>query len=104
MNKRNRIKPRIEGNSRPKMPDAGMEIESYTIASWCPDDDAQEPPEQVHLMINLQSNPFPMVMRFKSPKTIGALVEGLIAYRKEVWPDAESIDPDVTVVEKKDIT
>ena len=102
MSRRNRIKPRIEGKPRPKMPDAGMEIESYTIASWCRDDDAQEPPEQVHLMINLKRNPFPMTMRFKSPKTIGLLIEGLIAYRKEVWPDAELIDPDVTVVEKED--
>ena len=102
MSKENRVKPRIEGKPRPKMPDGGIRIESYTIASWCPDDDAQEPPEQVHFMINLKNNPFPMVMRFKSPKTIGTLIEGLIAYRKQVWPDADAIDADATVKVEKD--
>lgn len=58
------------------------------IGAWRPTDDA--PPEQVHLIFHLQDLP-PIVVRFKSPDTLGFLVEELARYRREVWPEAEPL-------------
>ena len=37
-------------------------------------------------------------MRFKSPETIGFLIEELIAYRRHVWPDASDLNFDAEVL------
>lgn len=69
------------------------EIEDINIAAWCPDEKAQEPPEQVHFIFTIQGLPeWPMVVRFKSPDTLGFLIEELARYRREVWPDAEPLN------------
>lgn len=67
-------------------------IESHEIAAWCPDDKAQEKPTQVHLIHRLKGLSMPMLMRFKSPDTLGFLIEELARYRRLVWPDAEPLD------------
>jgi hypothetical protein len=41
-------------------------------------------------MIGLEEYQF--VMRFKSPDTLGFLIEELAKYRRTVWPDAEPLD------------
>ncbi len=64
-----------------------LEIGSLEVASWCPDDKAQVPPTQVHLLIRLKGIDIPQVMRFKGPDTLGILIEQLTRYRREVWPD-----------------
>ena len=62
------------------------------IAAWCPDDAAKLPPEQVHLIFVIPGlDDMPLVCRFKSPDTLGFLIEELANYRREVWPDAESV-------------
>lgn len=72
------------------------EIEEINIAAWCPDEKAQQPPEQVHLTFTIKGIPeWPMVVRFKSPDTMGFLIEELTRYRREVWPDAEPVNFDV---------
>jgi hypothetical protein len=67
------------------------------IGSWRPADD--QPPEQVHLIfhtaqryavLGLGHLP-PIVVRFKSPDTLGFLIEELARYRQEVWPEAEPL-------------
>lgn len=66
---------------------------SITIAAWCPDENAQLPPEQVHLIHTIPSlEEYPIIMRFKSPHTLGFLIEELARYRREVWPDAEPVN------------
>lgn len=68
------------------------EIESFNIAAWCPDGEAKTRPVQVHLVLSIKGFPAPVVMRFKSPDTLGFIIEELACYRREVWPDAESLD------------
>jgi hypothetical protein len=89
------VKPRGKvkrGGYRPGM-ELFAEIEELDVAVWCPDEFAQEPPEQVHLIITLEGmKEIPLVMRFKSPDTLGFLIEQLAHYRREVWPGAEPLD------------
>lgn len=62
------------------------------IAAWCPDKEAKLPPEQVHIVNTIPGlEEYPIVMRFKSPDTLGFLIEELIKYRREVWPNCEPI-------------
>lgn len=64
------------------------------IAAWCPDENAQMPPEQVHFIIHwpasMKDVP-PIVLRFKSPDTIGFFIEELMKYRRVVWPNSEKV-------------
>jgi hypothetical protein len=64
------------------------------IAAWCPDTHAQLPPEQVHLIFTIfpdDGDVPPLLLRFKSPDTLGFLIEELTRYRRHVWPDAEPL-------------
>ena len=65
------------------------------IAAWCPDDEAKLPPEQVHLIFTFpNSTMMPLSLRYKSPDTLGFIIEELARYRREVWPDAEPLTLD----------
>lgn len=92
------IKPRgqVKRSSTPKKAFyAKIGEPELHIAAWCPDDDAKLPPEQVHLVFvipGLEEHPF--ICRFKSPDTLGFMIEELSKYRREVWPDAELIGED----------
>lgn len=66
-----------------------VEIDEIKIAAWCPDDLAQEPPEQVHFIFRLRDLDATFVIRYKGPDTLGFLIEELARYRREVWPDAK---------------
>jgi hypothetical protein len=68
-----------------------LEIDELQIVSWCRDEKAQLPPEQVHLIQKIKDLDIPLVMRFKSPDTLGFLIEELARYRREVWPEAECV-------------
>lgn len=62
------------------------------IAAWCPDAEAKLPPKQVHLINTIPGlEEYPIIMRFKSPDTLGFLIEELIKYRRTVWPDCEPV-------------
>lgn len=62
------------------------------INAWCPDTEAKEPPEQVHLLAYIMGVPYPVAIRFKSPDTLGFLIEELSRYRSYVWPDSEPVE------------
>ena len=86
---------KVERSTTPKKAYAtGMLGEpKIQIAAWCPDDEARLPPEQVHLIMIVPGlKEYPFVMRFKSPDTIGFIIEELIGYRREVWPNSEPIE------------
>lgn len=71
---------------------AAMGIEELEIAAWCPDEKAQAKPEQVHVTIKIKGiDDMPLTMRFKSPDTLGFLIEELERYRRYVWPEAEQV-------------
>ena len=62
------------------------------ISAWCPDEHAKLPPEQVHFTFIIPGlEEYPLIMRFKSPDTLGFLIEELARYRKEVWPEANEL-------------
>lgn len=68
-------------------------VPQIEIAAWCPDDEAKLPPEQVHLINRIPGlEDLPIIMRFKSPDTLGFLIEELTRYRREVWPDSEPVE------------
>ena len=62
------------------------------IAAWSPRDDGVDP-EQVHFNINFPAalDMPPLVMRFKSPDSIGFFIEELIRYRRLVWPGSKKV-------------
>lgn len=76
-----------------------LPLEMLSIVEWHPDRNAELPPEQVHLVFELgtKDDKLDMVLRFQSPETLGFIIEELIAYRKNVWSDAEPINPDAEV-------
>ena len=67
------------------------DVKEINIAEWCPDLEAKQPPEQVHMRLQLVNVPYPIVVRFKSPDTIGFLIEELAKYRRNVWPNSEKV-------------
>lgn len=83
--------------TRSKIPQnvAGMafvKLKQFRVAVWTPRPDGQPPYEQVHLLLEIQGLRVPAVLRFKSPDTLGFIVEELARYRREVWPDAEPVN------------
>ena len=66
----------------------------FEIAAWCPGSDGKNP-TQVHFIMHLPGLDTPLILRYKSPDTLGFFIEELIRYRKLIWPEAEPIDPDV---------
>ena len=66
------------------------------MRQWHPDTRAKRPAEQVHL-ISMGDTGIEWGIRFKGPDTLGTLIEVLIAHRKQVWPEAPPIDPDVEI-------
>jgi hypothetical protein len=89
------IKPRGEIR-RSRSPKPGLaqylDVEGIEIAAWSPDPQAIEPCEQVHFILRVIGLDFPFVVRFKSPDTLGFLIQELADYRRAVWPDAEPLD------------
>lgn len=66
-------------------------IDRIEVAAWCPDQKAELPPTQVHLVQYLKDFDVPLVLRFLGPDTMGFLIEELIQYRRIVWPDSQKV-------------
>jgi len=88
-------KPRGEVSrfSNRRVPDVVVTEPQFQIAAWCPDPEGKLPAEQVHFVVTLPAalDLNPMVIRFKSPDSLGFFIEELTRYRREVWPDAEAL-------------
>ena len=63
-----------------------MEVEEFSVAEWCPTPDGSGPPEQVHLAFRVKGIEARLVIRFKSPRSIGRLIASLVKHRNNVWP------------------
>ncbi len=61
------------------------EITNISVNEWHPLPDGKGKPEQVHLMIEVAGNPYPIVMRFKSRRPVDELIVALIAHANGVW-------------------
>lgn len=108
MNKRKRRNKRIDPpnakitrTSEPKAATGASHIvDSIDILEYHPDDRAQDPATQVHVLMQLKHIPDPVfALRFKKPEILGFFIEELIAFRKHVWADAEPINPDVVITD-----
>jgi hypothetical protein len=62
------------------------DIEDINVAEWCPTPDGSGPPEQVWLSFKVKGIEARFVLRFKSPRTIGRLINNLRKHRDGVWP------------------
>lgn len=93
--RRRRIKPagQVTRSTTPRLGYAVIGEPQFEIVAWCPDDEAKLPPEQVHFILHLPAvmNAPPMVLRFKSPRTLGFFIEELIQYRRLVWQSADKV-------------
>ncbi|MCG9133158.1 hypothetical protein J5I95_15885 [Candidatus Poribacteria bacterium] len=104
--KKRRIKPRAEVSRFSDISGVNIldvPLEYISIREWHPDDNAEQPPEEVHVILPFD-NVVELGIRFKSPDTLGFIIEELIAYRKSVWQDADPVNPDVTMEDFKERT
>jgi hypothetical protein len=58
--------------------------EELNVYSWCPSPDGTGPATQVHLHIGKPPSPV-LVVRFKGPKTLDAIIQALNEHRIDVW-------------------
>jgi hypothetical protein len=78
-------------SSTPKIGFHRIAEPTIEIMAWCPDEEAKAPPEQVHFVQHVPGLQTPLVLRFKSPDTLGFFIEELIQYRRVVWPQSEKV-------------
>lgn len=83
----------VEESGYSKAPSRVYEINSLEVAQWSPSVEPG-PATEVHLLIEMEGLPFPLVMRFKSPDTLKLMIEQMIQHRREVWPLAEIVKAD----------
>lgn len=63
----------------------GPKLEGYTIGSWCPTQDGSGKPTAVALSLQVQGFG-DIVLRLKSPERVDEMVQQLLQYKREVWP------------------
>ena len=61
------------------------------VNSWHPLPDGQGDPTEVHLCLTVKGLDAQMIMRFKGPGTLDALITSLAVHRFNVWPTQEGI-------------
>lgn len=91
--KRNTPRGKVEHYNTPHPPfDTLLGEPEIHLASWSPDPDGEAPPEQIHLIFIIPHlEAFPLICRFKSPDTLGFIIEKLTDLRRLVWPDCDPI-------------
>ena len=65
-------------------------IDSIDVSEWHPLPDGQGKPTQVHVSMMIDGLDVPLVMRFKGPGALDALISALAVHRFHVWPDREA--------------
>ena len=70
----------------------GMEIklDSIEVAEWRPLSDGQGNPTQVRLSMTIEGLDMPIVIRFKGPGTLDALISALAVHRFHVWSELDT--------------
>lgn len=63
-------------------------VNEIHVSSWSPGDATKgDPVTEVHVILDVQGIPRPIVMRIKSKERADWLIEALIEHRNYVWPD-----------------
>ena len=60
-------------------------------------EDVSKPPDRMYLLMRLPAVKWLPRLTLRTPEMAASLIEDLIAHRRNVWPDAEPIDPDAGV-------
>lgn len=71
---------------------AGMrfyKIEKISVQEWHPLPDGKGKPEQVHLVVDVEGIPHPLVMKFKRRRPVDELIMALITHANNVWGKGE---------------
>ena len=68
----------------------GIRLDSIDVSEWHPLLDGQGKPTQVHVSMMIEGLDVPLVMRFKGPGTLDALISALAVHRFHVWSDREA--------------
>jgi len=69
---------------------AGMqfyEIKGISVNEWHSLPNGEGKPEQVHMMLEVDGFPYPLVIRFKSRRPVDELIVALITHANRVWPE-----------------
>ena len=84
-------KPRIQYYDQPESTDdlefLEIRLDFLNIAEWHPLPFGQGDPTEVHLSMVVDGIPAPLIVRFKGPGTLDALISALAVHRFNVWPD-----------------
>lgn len=71
---------------------AFYEVEQTEIAAWSPGKPEEKlPATHVYFVQKIKGWDTQVVLRFKGPDTLGFIIEELIKYRREVWPESEKV-------------
>ena len=66
-------------------------IERFEVAEYHEMSEGQGPATQVHMTMNVEGmDDLPLVLRFKSHRSISHLIESLTVHRNNVWPEVRS--------------
>lgn len=60
-------------------------IEEIDVVEYHELEDGKGEPQKVHLIIAMENEAIPFVMRFHSPSTLDELIVALITHRRGVW-------------------
>lgn len=61
-------------------------VTSYRVAEWCPEPSGVGPPEQVHLILQIQApEEVDLIVRFTSSYELDRMVAALARHRESVW-------------------
>ncbi|MYC75718.1 hypothetical protein F4X10_08150 [Candidatus Poribacteria bacterium] len=102
MKKRRKHKPnRLQGRTFTQE-EALKQLRSFTKAGFGvfssnADENIAAPPDRVYLLMKVPGLRNMPRLTLRTSEMSKQLIEDLIAHRSNTWPDAEPIDPDVTV-------
>lgn len=68
-----------------------VEVDSITIANWCPSPDGTGRPQQVHVLLDICGlEEVSIAIRFKSRRGLDNFVADLLSHANDVWPEGRT--------------
>lgn len=69
----------------------------FGVFSTNADENIAAPPDRMYLLMRIPGRKDMPRLTLRTPEMAKQLIEDLIAHRRNVWPDAEPVDPEVGV-------
>ena len=76
--------PQIERKGFGLAPTEGIDIDEIEVIEWCPNATGTNP-TQVWMIMRVKGHDVPLVMRFKGPETLDAVIAALTSHRIGVF-------------------